>query len=809
MMKWIFVIVLLFTLSLGIGFFPSCNESSGTNWKQVESGIVVNTGNANLRVQVCTPNIIHVVYKPIDSLLVHKSLIAKEDWKKVYFRVKEIGEKIIISTSQMRVVVDLNEGKITFFNKKNESILTEGKYRKLSSANVMGEKTYHILQSFIVAPDDSFYGLGQQQDGFMNYRNKSVTLVQTNTVAINPFLISTGNYGILWDNYSKTIFQSKLNEISFWSEVGNIINYYFVSGPNMDQIIAGYREITGETPMYGKWAYGYWQSKERYVDANDLTGVAREYRKRKIPIDNMVQDWRYWGDNDHWSSMRFDSTVWPHPEKTIRYLHDSLNMHLMISIWPALGIKTEIFKEMNKKGFLYPPEHWTGGKLYDAYSMEARELYWKYIKDGLVSKGIDALWMDGTEPELRDQHTFNKSEKYIKEMEQNDLGSMARYLNTFSLETSRGVYEGFRKDVEGKRVFILTRSAFAGQQKYAAATWSGDISSNWKTFKNQISAGLNFCMSGLPYWTTDIGGFFPSSRGGLFKKGAEDPAFREFYVRWFQFGAFCPLFRAHGTGYPRELWRFGEPGETAYEALLKYDRLRYRLMPYIYSLAWQVKHSGYTIMRGLPMDFSKDKKVLKLNTQYMFGPAFMVVPVVAPLCREPGKGQFPSDVHCLPLSKMWIYLPEGSSWYDFWTGELHSGGQEIMRDVPLDIMPLYVKAGSILLLGPDLQFATEKPANPIEVRIYPGNDGSFTLYEDENDGYNYEKGVYSTIQFFWDNSKSKLIIDKRSGEFPGMLKEREFRIVLVGKSKGITEKITSVPDETVHYTGNRISITIR
>ena len=448
----------------------------------------------------------------------------------------------------------------------------------------------------------------------------------------------------MWDNYSKTIFKDDETGASFWSEVADKIDYYFIFGSSMDDVISGYRTATGKAPMFGKWAFGFWQCKERYKDYDELRNVVAKHRELEIPLDNIVQDWCYWADfrpdnggytwssaKENWSSMYYHPSTYKDPKAAINELHDKYNVHYMISIWPTLGAKTQIYKDMDEKGFLFPSVHWSGGRVYDAFSQEARDLYWKHVKAGIIDMGADALWMDGTEPEVGDQHTVEVSEKSIKGMGFCELGSMARYMNAFSLMTTTTAYKNFRRDVPEKRFFTLTRSAFSGQQRNGAATWSGDINARFDVLRTQIASGVNFSMSGIPYWTTDIGAFFikDSDRGhgpGQYPGGHTDPSYRELYVRWFQYGAFNPLFRSHGTHTPRETWQFGSKGEWAYDALLKYNHLRYRLLPYIYSLSWKVTHDDYTMMRGLAMDFTSDKKVYNIDNQFMLGQAIMVAP---------------------------------------------------------------------------------------------------------------------------------------------------------------------------------------
>ncbi|MFH1161518.1 MAG: TIM-barrel domain-containing protein [bacterium] len=560
--------------------------------------------------------------------------------------------------------------------------------------------------------------------------------------------------------------------------------------------------------MFGKWAYGFWQSKERYIDAKELTDVVAEYRMRRLPLDVIVQDWRYWGENNMWSSMEFDPKVYPEPAKTLEKLHTLFHVHYVISIWPALGRDTKIFRELNEKGLTYLPVHWSSGYLYDAFNPQARDIYWRYISDGLMAKGVDGLWMDATEPELADQHTFEESETNIKKFGNTALGPIAVYLNPYSLMTTEGVYGKWRKDFPDKRVLILTRSAFAGQQRNAAITWSGDINASYSVFRRQISAGLNFCMAGIPYWTTDIGAFFLKGHDkgfgpGEYPGGCKDPSYKELYVRWFEFGAFCPVFRSHGTHSPREVWQFGDVGDWNYEAMSRFLHLRYRLMPYIYSVAWKVTSEGYTMMRGLPMDFARDKNVYEIDNQYMFGPSILVTPVTE-------EQYFPKDTTRTRLlddpDSVSLYLPAGTDWFDFWTGTRLQGGTKMTRETPIDIIPLYVRAGSIIPMGPFLQYAEEKSPDPIELRLYSGTDAMFTLYEDEGDNYNYENGKYTTIDFAWDHENATLTIGKRKGNFAGMLQTRIFKVVIVSPNHGTGLEITTNPEKIISYSGEMVAV---
>ena len=851
---------------------------------------------------------------------------------------EESGETITLSSGRIKLLLSKSDGAIRYLDNDSQTILEEQGKAIFAPAQIAQEKSaFSVQQDFKLTPDEGVYGLGQHQSGAMNYRGQTVKLVQSNTEAVTPVLVSTKGYGIFWDNYSKTIFTDNRETTSFWSDVADNIDYYFFFGPSIDQVIAGYRNLTGQAPMYGKWAYGYWQSKEHYATRDELLRIAQEYRKRRIPIDNIIQDWNYWGGNNMWGGMFFDETKYPRPKEMIDLLHRQ-DFHIMISIWAGLGPASPIYQDMDRKGYLYSPVGWAGFKYYDAYNPAANDLYWQYANKGLFSKGIDGWWMDSTEPDIVNALTKESEEYEMKRVENNHLGSFARYLNPYSLLITEAVYTDQRKETDQKRVYILTRSTFAGQQRAAATTWSGDIGANWDVYRKQIPAGINHSMSGIPYWTFDIGGFVIGSYGGVFSNGGKDPAYQELYTRMFQFGAFCPIFRAHGSETPREIWEFGEYSDT----LAKFDNLRYRLLPYIYSLGWRVTHDGYSIMRGLPMDFSRDRKTYSIDDQFMFGPAIMVSPVtqymyhrppedsipIAPenfrtkdgkpglnakyfcddefkkLCHEAVEPNinvywytgWPSFITGPKFSMHWegklippqsgiyrfhmksfgprrifldgkelphnydsvesytvpvelqagkeyefafetsnavlgafraqmfwktpeiharetsseprekirtVYLPVGNQWFDFWSGEALPGGQSVVADAPIDKIPLMLKAGSILPMGPFIQYTAEKPADPIELRIYPGADGSFTLYEDENDNYNYEKGAYSTIDFHWDDAKHQLKIDARKGTFPGMLKARTFQIVLVRKGVGTGVEVTDKPDAVVSYQGEQ------
>jgi alpha-D-xyloside xylohydrolase len=775
------------------------------SFERLPDGVAMAAGPGKMKISLLAPRIVHVVYAPEGVFPDRPSLVVVgRPAEPVAWTLEDGGRDLELITDELQVKVARDSGALTFCNRKGETVLAApGPDRKSARrARVMGEEVWQVEQNFQFVPGEALYGLGQFQDGLMNYRGQRLTLVQANTVAVNPFLVSTQGYGLLWDNYSKTVFDDTAAKKggasigSLWSEVADGIDYYFILGPELDQVIAGYRCLTGPAPMYPKWAYGYFQSKERYQSFDELTNVVKEYRRREVPIDTIVQDWMYWGSLG-WNPLQFDeSGPFRDPAKRIQEIHD-LNAHVIISIWPNFTDRSEVHAEMAAAGHLYKRAPLTmdvldRSHIYDAYSPEARAIYWKHLKKNIFDLGMDGFWMDATEPETGLTWTPGLSERAIKALKKCALGTMARYLNTYSLLATAAVYEGQREAGSDKRVYILTRSAFAGQQRYAATTWSGDIMGRWPVFRNQIAGGLNFCMAGIPYWTTDIGGFFTNSNLLARTDRCDDPAYRELYVRWFQYGAFCPIFRSHGTNTPREVWRFGEPGDETYDALVKFDNLRYRLMPYIYSLAFRVASEGYTIMRGLAMDFRSDPRVHDIADQFMFGPALLINPVTEPIER-------------MQSAARQVYLPQAEGWFDFWTGERMEPGKTISAPAPLSIMPIYVRAGSIIPMGPFIQYATEK-SDPLELRVYPGADGAFTLYEDENDNYNYEKGVYAVIPFAWNEAARTLVIGERKGGFPGMARTRTINVVIVSPGHGEGVEITEAPDRTVTYNGNSMTL---
>jgi alpha-D-xyloside xylohydrolase len=748
--------------------------------KNVEAqadGALLVLENGYLRFQVCTDSIVHVVYSVDRSVPEHTDfLVVKKSWPQPSFVLQQDDPKVItLKTAKLRIEVTRSDSSIVFYDAAGLK-LTQENTRTLTPTEVNGEKTYRSERfTNMWDTQEAFYGLGQHQAGVLNFRGESVDISQDNTNISNPVLLSSNGYGIFWNNGSRSRFNNRfVHALYISSEVADSIDYYFLYGPDFDKIVAAYRELTGPAPLFGKWAYGYWQCKNRYNSQGELESIARKYRELNIPLDNIVQDWFWW---NIMGDPVFNKN-YPDPKGMVDILHDA-HVHLMISVWPFFRPGSPVYEDMDKHGYFIAKTqvsgfHPAGMALYDAFNRDARTYYWKLMNDALFKIGVDAWWLDTTEPETEGLETNLLVTHKVA------LGNGARYANEFPLLTTTGVYEGQRAASDQKRVFILSRSGYAGSQRNAAAVWSGDVDPNWETFRRQIPAGLNLSVSGIPYWTTDIGGFVSAD--------PNNTAYRELYIRWFEFGAFCPMFRAHGTRTTNEneIWAYGPEAQTI---LTAYDQLRYRLMPYIYSLAWKTTSEGYTIMRPLVMDFCSDVRAQNITDEYLFGPAILVDPVT-----EPG------------ATARHVYLPN-SLWYDFWTGASTQGSKTIEAAAPIERLPLYVRAGSILPLGPDLQYAAEKSADPIELRVYCGANGGFTLYEDENDNYNYEKGAQATIPFSWDEMSHTLTIGERKGTFPGMLEKRTFHIVFVSAGHGVGGALTVKADRTVSYNGKKIAVT--
>jgi alpha-D-xyloside xylohydrolase len=793
------------TLLFAVLIINTCNY--GQSFSRTDLGIKATVDSVGIEIQFLSPSIVRVLKWPEGRTYVKESLSVVRTPQKTTFGIKQKENDLILRSESLLVLLNLKNGSISFKTPEAGVLLGEKEAGvRFTGFSDAGTKTCSVYQAFVLGKNEAIYGLGQQQEGKMIQRNLTLNMIQGNTDDYIPFFLSVKGYGLFWDNYSPTLFEDTPESTSFKSDVGDCIDYYFMYGGNADGVIARMRDLTGQVPMFPLWTFGYWQSKERYKSQDELVGVVNKYRELGVPLDGIIQDWQYWGNNYLWNAMEFLNPEFYNPQKMVDDIH-GLNAHIIISIWNSFGPETKQYRELDKIGALmdfktwpesgsekWPPnaDYPSGVKVYDPFNPEARDIYWNYLNKGIFSLGMDGWWMDSSEP---DHLQFKPSDFDNKTY----LGSFRKVRNAFPLMTVGGVYQHQRAVTSEKRVFILTRSAFAGQQRYGANTWTGDVVASWDALKNQISAGLNFSLCGIPYWNSDIGGFFLWN----FKNTLNDPDYRELYVRWIQFGAFCPMMRTHGTDAPREIYQFGKKGDKVYDAIEKSINLRYSLLPYMYSASWDVTANQSTMTRALMMDFPKDNQALDINDQYMFGKSLLVCPVTKPMYSAEGKEDFSS------VRTRELYLPAGAGWYDFWTGEKYSGGQTVKKETPIDIIPLFVKAGSIIPVGPEVQYATEKKWDNLEIRVYEGANGEFTLYEDENNNYNYEKGAYSTITFAWNESKKTLTISDRKGSFPGMIPERKFNIIKVTSGNGTGMDAVQKYNTVVNYKGTKVMVKLR
>jgi alpha-D-xyloside xylohydrolase len=848
----------LFPCVLVLVFLTCAARSIAEPVERTANGLRIHSAVGITTVEVCSESVIHVVAGK--SVTPPNSLVPAviRPCAETAFTVSSDSSGFHITTNKLKVDVAADSGSVRFSRKDGKTILAEVPNPRLKGTDDPGAPRA-IEQTFLLSPDEVLYGLGQHQEGFLNVRDVPVRLLQANTDIAIPFLISTSGYGLLWNNPSLTdfnpadqeimldengkgVFQSgpegeygfllsgngrdKLcltvngetvidlknmwlpwsaggrihlaanttynltaesggnarlfarspsNTMAFRSDAGSAVDYYFMYGPAPDRILASYRLFTGDAPLLPRWAYGFWQCRERYSSQQQILDTASEFRKRRIPVDVLVQDWQYWGKYG-WNALRFDEREYPDPATMMSALHGQ-NFHMVISVWAKFGIETAVNREMQdahllltsaastgEPGEAKEPENWA-----DLFNPKAQKAFWSDLDHSLFRFGLDGWWLDASEPEgdpLKDDQTFLGPGKVLR--------------NAYPLFETSAVYQGERATTETKRVVILSRSAYAGQQRNGSISWSGDIAANWETLRRQIAAGLSFGMSGFPYWTTDIGGFFrPADQ-------YTSADYHELLIRWFQFGAFCPIFRIHGFRSETEMWKYGPEVERI---LRQYDELRYRLLPYIYSSAWGITSRGEILMKALPFAYPDDRSLRDTRDQFMFGDSLLVNPVTEP-----------------HATNRQAVLPLGAGWVDFWTGQNYRGGQSIVADAPLDRIPMFVREGSILPLGPLVQSASDV-ADPLDIRVYRGKDADFLLYEDAGDGYAYEHGERATIRLHWDDRRNTLSIGDRSGSFPGLRSERTFRVTLVAKGHGVGIETEPV-GRTVKYDGHHLVLSL-
>ncbi len=780
----------------------------------------------NVNVDFYSPAIVRVCKTPEGEKADKTSLSVIKTPESVDVKTTEKDGCVTMSSDCLTVKINPSTGGISFYDSKGERLLADKDHgTQFNPINDAGKPSYNVRQAFLLDKDEVIYGLGQQQTGKVSQRNQKLYLRNQNMHICIPFVHSAKGYGLYWDNYSPTTFADNRQEMSFDSEAGLCADYYFIYGGNADGVIAGIRDLTGDAPMYPLWTLGFWQCRERYKSPDELCEVLDKYRELKVPLDGIIQDWQYWGCDSNWNSMNFENPRYINkigdtehmrflpkdddlknisanpriksPKEMIDYVHKN-NAHIMISVWSSFGPWTKMYQRMDSINALLTFDTWprnSGVKPYDPFNPVARDIYWEEMKKNIFDLGMDAWWLDSTEPDH-----FNVKDRDFDN--QTYLGSFRSVHNAFPLMANKGVYEHQRQTTDSKRVFLLTRSSFLGQQHYASHSWSGDVVSDWTIMRKQIAAGLNYTLCGIPYWNTDLGGFFAWS----YNNTVDNPAYHELHTRWYQWGVFQPIMRSHNSSpVAVEIYQFGKKGDWAYDAIEKYTHLRYKLLPYLYSTTWEVTDKAGSIMRPLVMDFAHDKEVLDMDNEYMFGHSFLVRPVTDSIYtwQDANRNGHVKDFSKVGTTK--VYLPKGADWIDFWTGENHKGGQSIDREVPIDIMPVYVKAGSIVPWGPSVQYATEKNWDNLEIRVYPGQDAEFTLYEDENDNYNYEKGLRSTITFRWNDADKTLTISDREGKFPGMLKSRTFNVAVISPDNNGAD-LYCPKTQKVKYSGKKKTI---
>ena len=741
---------------------------------QSSSGLVATNERETLEVTICGDSLIHVTARPAGAASAAEvqpwMLQPAEVCPGAAFQFAESnssgsGASASLTTPKLKISLSEDDGNLTVRTADGKELLHERQnlprtYRPSEAAGLL-----HVEDRFGPDATEGLYGLGQHQNGMFNYRGSVVELGNNNTDIAIPLVVSSKGYAILWNTASFSYFDNRFPlELNMESMAVPQIDYYILYGPQMDSIVHQYRSMTGHVPLFPEWAYGLFQSKDRYRTQAEILSIAAEYRARHIPMDAIVQDW-FWWNNGGKGDPIYNSGYTDVPAE-LKTLHDE-HVHAMISAWALMDSTAENYKQIVQKGFDIPLT-----QAYDPTNPAARDFFWSQFVGKLFAQGWDAFWLDSSEPEEAWPHVGDA----ILRDKQLHIGSGLEYTNVFPLEHTDGVSQHWKQTNPEKRVFLLTRSAFMGQQRVGAAVWSGDVYSSWWALRRQVPAGLNFALSGFAYWTTDIGGYHPLNYAQTMP-----PGYQELYARWFEYGAFCPVFRTHGHRDHNELWVY----DQVFPTLLAVDRLRYRLLPYVYSLAWKVTNEDYTIQRPLVMDFREDPATLEIGDQFMFGPDLLVSPVLIE--------------HATSRS---AYLPAGTQWYDFWTGERTAGGASITAQAPLDRIPLNVRAGSILPLGPVIEYAGQA-TDPIELRIYPGADGNFTLYEDEGDSFRYEKGSHATIPIHWDDATHTLTLGGRDGSYPGMPAGHTFNVVMVSSGHGVGPDATATPDKTIQYTGSK------
>jgi alpha-D-xyloside xylohydrolase len=738
---------------------------------QSATGFTAHNEREQIEIAVCGDSVIHVTARPANTEPANES----QPWMLPMAEAcpgagsqfsqadSPAGGAATLTTARIAVSLSLRDGNLNFKTAAGESFVHERQNEPRTYRASDAPGLLHVEDRFGPDATEALYGLGQHQSGMFNYRGSTIELGQNNTDIAIPLLVSSKGYAILWNTASFSYADNRFPlELNLEAMAAPQIDFFVLYGPQMDAIIHEYRSLTGHVPLFGEWAYGLFQSKDRYKTQEEMLSIAEGYRSRHIPMDGLVQDWYWWKEGGKGDPV-YNSGYTDVPGE-LKTLHDE-HVHAMISAWAMMDATSENFKQIVAHGYDV-----SGAQVYDPTNSAAADFFWNNFVGKLFAQGWDAFWLDSSEPEEAWPHIGDA----ILRDKQLHIGPGLEYTNIFPLMHTGGVAARWKATGSDKRVFLLTRSAFLGQQRVGATVWSGDVYSSWWALKRQVPAGLNFALSGYPYWTTDIGGYHPLNYAQTIP-----PGYQELYTRWFEYGAFCPIFRTHGHRDYNEMWKY----EQAFPTLLKIDQLRYRMMPYVYSLAWRVTNGDYTIQRPLVMDFRDDKATWEIGDQFMFGPDLLVSPVLSE--------------HATSRT---VYLPAGTEWVDFWTGERVQGGAAITAQAPLDRIPLAVRAGSILPLGPVIEYAGQA-TDPIELRVYPGADGEFTLYEDAGDGYAYQQGARATIPIHWNDATRTLTVGSREGSFNGMPARHTFNVVIVAAGHGVGGDATAAPDKVIDYSG--------
>lgn len=731
------------------------------SWEKTNDALVIETVDGLLSLRPYEFGALHYKLIPLNKKDNKKSYAVIKEFPSADFKVEEDDSDLILATNKYKFVLHKFTGNFSFYDSNGRLLLEEATNKRQE----IWEDSIKPCSLFKVTPDEALYGLGQFRDNALNLRGKKRELVQFNTQAAVPVIYSTAGWGLFWDNPSRTVFEDNDKGMSFVSDFGNQLDYYLFAGNTLDSMISSYRQLTGEAPMIPYWSLGFHQSRNKYATQDEVLSIARKMQEENIRMSSIFIDYFYWqkyGTGSH----RFDESIFPDPKGMLKTLHDKYQTKAVITIWPTFKKGTTHYAELESKGMLLDGAKALDGIIYDVFNPQARDIYWKQILP-LVQTGLDGWFLDGPEPDQ--VNSFLPVNTFA--------GPAVSVRNLYPLLHAENFYNNLLKLYPDKRPYILTRCAWASQQRTGAAIWSGDIPTTFDELRKQITAGLNFVATGIPYWTTDIGGY----QGG----DPEDEGYRDLFTRWFEYGTFCPVFRSHGrrspgdTKAPNELWAYGKEVQ---EICTEYIDLRYTLMPYIYTLSGDVAHKNYTPMRLLAFDFPDDKNVFDCKDQFMYGPALLVCPVLeaGAVSRE-------------------VYLPEGSKWIDFWTGNIYNGGQRVLADAPKSKIPLYVKSGAIIPTYPDDK-KTDIPGDPVKIYIYKGSDGYFELYKDDGESFGYKHNKFAYIPLSWDDKNNELLIGSQTGDY-NKGQAQEFQIVLV---EGQPKDLQSIPvKKYLQYKGSK------